>query len=1371
MVRGFNAGAAYVLVRPNLRGWDGDVRTGVTANADAHGREAGSRIGTAMSKGIKRALMTVGATAAIVGGVALKSGLDRLLDIEDAQAKMRALGYEGEQIESIMDSALTSVKGTAFGLGEAASVAAKALNAGVQPGQQLTDHLTGIAGAAALAGVSMDEMGDVINQVTAGGKVSNDILNQMTTRNIPMLQWLAKEYGVTQGELQKMVTEGKVDAATFNRVLQENIGDAAVIASDTTRGAFMNMRASLGRVGANLLEGVFPVFKRTFLGVTDLLGPVEAGAKVAGAALGAFLERAISAGVGIYNVLFKGDFTGGIFGVSEDSRLVDFLFRVRDTAISTWNQASAGVTAFRDAWSDADSEITSSGFPGIMQRLGFWGQHLWGELTGGITAFRAAWQYADGEVTSSGFPGVMERIAGWMVGIRDTAKQLNFSSWTGFTSSLGTAFSSPTMTANLDSVKDSLVTLKPAAEAFRAELPGIGGAVAKIAAAGLQVLTNVLGFLADNVDTLIKWAPALAAGYVTWRVASLALANSQRRLQMAQVLMTPVVTTNHLLRIKAVRAEVRLTAAQNANTASTNANTTATRAAVVANGQHVASTNTMAKGTGRATLAVKAKTVAMRALNLVLGNNPIGWLVRGLMLLGGVLIAAYHSSEEFRAVVDGAWTSIKTVAGAVVSWFVNTALPAMGSFFAWVGNAAAAFWTNQLQPVFKWIGDTSARVIGWFLTTGWPWMQTAFTAIGTVVSALWTTYVSPALSSVWGFAQTVFGWILNTGWPWLRTAFSAIGTTVSALWTTYVSPALTNVWGLAQTVFSWILNTGWPWLSSAFQQAGEKASWLWNTIISPTFTAIKGGVEAAFSWILNTGWPLVRDAFNNVSEKATWLKDTIFDPVFGGLQTIVSTSWTAISGVFDTFKSGIGSVGDKFSEVKDAIGAAWGWLANLVAKPIIAVIEFVNESFLARAETYLNKIPGVNLTLPRIPVPRAPAATSTNMQSKGGRRASNGMTMLAAGGDVLGRFIHKTADNVLAWLTPKEFVTKVDSAESMRRNFPGWLEHINATGRPPGYAEGGQVAPGRGPSRGTGGFLGDVWNAAWSGAEFLVDLVKDPIGKIKELITGALQGIGQSWPAQAMIGIGKEMVSGIADWVKTKIGIGPDAETGAMSPGMHSAAGLQWPLTWAMIKGVAPESRMTSNFRPGAITASGFKSYHGLGRAVDLVSGNMLATFLKIRNLLPWRELYFSPAGALQMRNGAPHVPTGITRAMHFDHIHAAYALGGRVRNALAGAGASLLPQMRQQWLPEIPDTAEQLLWDIDGRGGYLPQGDSFARNQTGRPEPLMRTDMINVPTADENAQALARVLDGLQVDANNRGLFLAVRKANAQYGRKVVRV
>lgn len=281
--------SAYVTLLPSARGF-----------GRATEKEIGGPLRSTSDKGtsllggmFKKAVGFASAAAVAMGGYfsakkIFGGGLDRLLNIEDAQAKLKGLGHDAGAVTQIMNDALASVRGTAYGMDAAATTAASAVAAGIKPGQELEKYLKLTADAATIAGISMDEMGGIINKVTTSGFAMTDNLNQLADRGIPIFQWLQDEYGVTAEELRKMVSQGEVDAETFRKVIEENIGGAALASGDTTRGAIANLGAALSRIGAGLLGGVFPLFREAIVGITDALGPMEDAAGRIGEAFGAW---------------------------------------------------------------------------------------------------------------------------------------------------------------------------------------------------------------------------------------------------------------------------------------------------------------------------------------------------------------------------------------------------------------------------------------------------------------------------------------------------------------------------------------------------------------------------------------------------------------------------------------------------------------------------------------------------------------------------------------------------------------------------------------------------------------------------------------------------------------------------------------------------------------------------------------------------------------------------------------------------------------------------------------------------------------------------------------------------------------------------
>ncbi len=281
---------AYIGLIPSTRGFSGKLEAGLAPQI----QKSGSKIGGLLGKSLKVGAVGVAASAGALIGTSLAKGFSRLNAIDQATAKLRGLGNSAQSVDKIMGNALASVKGTAFGLDEAATVAASAVASGIKPGAALTKTLKLVADAATIGGTSMSDMGLIFNKVAATGKLNGEVIQQLGERGIPILQLLAKQLKVTPAEVSKMASEGKVGFDAFSKAMKQGLGGAAQESGKTFTGAWKNMQASLGRIGANLLAGVFPKMTSGIAGITGALSKMEPVATKVGAAIGSGLSGAVS---------------------------------------------------------------------------------------------------------------------------------------------------------------------------------------------------------------------------------------------------------------------------------------------------------------------------------------------------------------------------------------------------------------------------------------------------------------------------------------------------------------------------------------------------------------------------------------------------------------------------------------------------------------------------------------------------------------------------------------------------------------------------------------------------------------------------------------------------------------------------------------------------------------------------------------------------------------------------------------------------------------------------------------------------------------------------------------------------------------------
>lgn len=306
-------GVVYVHVEPSGKGFgksiEGDIGDAVSKASRKGSNTLISKIGGAFGKIGK---VGTGAIATIAGGItalAAKGGFTRALNIENAQAKLKGLGHDSASVTEIMNDALASVKGTAFGLGDAATVAASLSASGVKEGGELTQVLKTVADTAQISGRSLTDIGTIFGSVAARGKLQGDDMLQLMSSGIPVLQMLGKHLNKTSAEVSDMVSDGKIDFRTFADAMQEGLGGAAQSAGTTFAGALANVKAALSRLGETaatpVLNGLRGLFNQAIPLIDAFTAAVSPTLEKVGAGLQKGLEQAIPTVTAFFDKLGK----------------------------------------------------------------------------------------------------------------------------------------------------------------------------------------------------------------------------------------------------------------------------------------------------------------------------------------------------------------------------------------------------------------------------------------------------------------------------------------------------------------------------------------------------------------------------------------------------------------------------------------------------------------------------------------------------------------------------------------------------------------------------------------------------------------------------------------------------------------------------------------------------------------------------------------------------------------------------------------------------------------------------------------------------------------------------------------------------------
>ncbi|MGW2708078.1 phage tail tape measure protein [Streptomyces sp. NPDC001356] len=468
-------------------------------------------------------------------------------------------------------------------------------------------------------------------------------------------------------------------------------------------------------------------------------------------------------------------------------------------------------------------------------------------------------------------------------------------------------------------------------------------------------------------------------------------------------------------------------------------------------------------------------TAVQAGFNAVMSANPVALVVVGLLALGAALVVAYNKSATFRSIVQGAWQGIQSAASAAWNGFLKPALSGIWAGMQAVGTAAVWLWSSVLSPVFSAIA-TGAKIL--------------FTVVAVLV-------IAPIVIAFRTLAA-VGSWLWTNA---LQPAFAGIAAGAMWLWTNALQPAFRG----AATVIGWFWTGAsviFGYFKAGVRVLGAVGLWLYHNALQPAFH----GIVTVVGWFW-TGVSVVFGYFKagvrTLGAAGSWLYKTAIKPAFDGIGAAAGWLWSkALKPAFDSAKAGVKLVGDAFGAAKDAIGKAFGKIADITKKPVNFVISAVYSHGI---KAVWDKVAGF------VGLDKLPAAPK----------------LLAEGGRTRGGIPGK--DSIPALMMADEFVVKRDSARSVGY---GTLEYINRTGELPAapvqrFADGGIVGK-------IGGWLGDkaksIGGAVMDGVDFLASPGK-LWDKATKFVRDKIAQVGQSKFAQMIGKVPIKMLSSLKDKV------------------------------------------------------------------------------------------------------------------------------------------------------------------------------------------------------------------------------------------------
>lgn len=265
-----SVGRSITGVGDNIKGVGGQLTRGITAPAG----------------------IAVGA----VGGLTAALGWGRLKSVDTAQAQLKGLGYNTEDVNRITGQLTKALEGGMLTMGEATSAAASGMASGVEEGKELTRYIKVLDGAVAGSNGTFDEMNQIFARVQGSGKLMTGELDMIEQRMPGFSATMAKELGVPQEKLREMVSAGEISSDEFMDIMEGFAGDMATEYAKSWEGMVQNAKAYIGIIGEQLLGGVFEQSKDSIAEFIDWMksDEVQAWAAETGQALGDAFSKILS---------------------------------------------------------------------------------------------------------------------------------------------------------------------------------------------------------------------------------------------------------------------------------------------------------------------------------------------------------------------------------------------------------------------------------------------------------------------------------------------------------------------------------------------------------------------------------------------------------------------------------------------------------------------------------------------------------------------------------------------------------------------------------------------------------------------------------------------------------------------------------------------------------------------------------------------------------------------------------------------------------------------------------------------------------------------------------------------------------------------
>jgi tape measure domain-containing protein len=205
----------------------------------------------------------VGGAFAAIGSIG--KGFTLAADMEQATVAMETMLGSASAAKAVLSDLTKFAANTPFELPELVDSTKKLIAFGVAQ-KDLMPALERIGNIASGVGAPVNELAELYGKAKTQGRLFAQDINQLTGRGIPIIQELAKQFGVSQGEVKGLVESGAIGFPQLEKAFASMGGEGGRFGglmakqSQTLSGLFSTMKDTIGMTLMDMANTIIKTF-------------------------------------------------------------------------------------------------------------------------------------------------------------------------------------------------------------------------------------------------------------------------------------------------------------------------------------------------------------------------------------------------------------------------------------------------------------------------------------------------------------------------------------------------------------------------------------------------------------------------------------------------------------------------------------------------------------------------------------------------------------------------------------------------------------------------------------------------------------------------------------------------------------------------------------------------------------------------------------------------------------------------------------------------------------------------------------------------------------------------------------------------------